>query len=239
MKLLPDRLRGSIPLRGLLRWRDLMRLTGALRHDSALIVAGAAREIPGGVEIDLEAAAGSSAFVPAPLQPVITYNERGAERVRITPGLVFGGIGWLAPTVQNTSIFSTTAPTIQPADEIYLRITAAPLLPAYEYGGANLWRGPLGTQLISAECIARNLGDPAPEDVTARGLVTTSSPHQSIVLTRNAVLYRRLGTRNDLGGYDPDVIGQRVYSFSTSVTVAGAYREFSLVSYLMPWLPAA
>lgn len=226
MKLLPQSLLDLIPRRGLLRWRDLHRLTAALRQKSAIFAPGSAREVPGGIEINLDDVSLETEL--RPLEPYAVYST--SMRVAVHPGLVFGGAAWIEPRIGWSSLFATTAPTLPPADEIWLKVTAQPVLKNYTYNGSAEHRAPMGTILVSAEIITRASAGAAFEDVTARGLVTAGS----VILVRDAVSFVRLGYRAD-DRYVADAIWQRIYSFAAATTGTSSDPEWTLDSNPLPW----
>jgi len=184
--------------KGILRWGEVREAANELRERSYLtMAASAAKEVAGGVVL---APALNAVFEIRPDH--LTLVENG-EDLTVRPGLVFGGCGWLEPTIGGASIFNTPAPLISGHPQVVvLEVTARPhvALDRIRSGGFDYvsYFAPHGMELLSARILT---AASMPADIKAQGTHSTSGFNEYLTLTRDATYHLALGTRRVDGTY--------------------------------------
>lgn len=165
---------GIMPSNGLLKWRDIIAATKALKNAGEIDVDGAnITETQNGVVIQapINRDAGST-----PFDAVIGSNG-SAIQTRITPGFLFAGTSFLVPKINGRNMLSAAARWITGAPKnIYIKVSWRPIIAndtAYNFAGGwssrDSVRFPQGIELLDAEIVCTNKDSPHEEGWTSTG----------------------------------------------------------------------
>lgn len=227
-----------MPPRGLLKFRDLIAATLALKRSGSIGVQDAKiTETATGVCIQtpINRAPGST-----PFDAVAILTPTGVETV-ITPGFLFAGKSFIVPEFRGHSILSKDCRNITGAPKgIYIKTTWRPYIaPAFQYlfnTATSLTekfsspRFPQGVELVSCKVVTTDAASPEAAGWTDAGdnnqvpaIIRQATAGDglsvSAAVTQNGISYERIAARDpDWEAFDP--IGE-IYPSSQAASGGG------------------
>lgn len=189
-----------MPSNGLLKWRDMIAATKALKNAGEIDVDGAnITETQNGVVIQapINRDAGST-----PFDAVIGSNG-SAIQTRITPGFFFAGTSFLVPKINGGNMLSAAARWITGAPKnIYIKVSWRPIIAndtAYNFAGVWLSRDsvrfPQGIELLDAEIVWTNKDSPQEDPAIIRRTIQSDGT-TSAELRQDGEHFERIAQRN-------------------------------------------
>jgi hypothetical protein len=203
--------------RGLLRHRDLRRITRQLKAGSNIDAQGVtSTEVGNGLKLFAQR---GTQRPPAPFE-VEAVSVDSVERTKVFPGLIFSGTSWIEPTIDGVSLFANPTPTLLgQKNYVYLKIGFRPYVPPGNYVNtprsfsARYDRAPSAVFATSAEVLNSDAAVPANLNAVLQMDTEgfTFGIGRYITITADGFLYYRLATHKDVA---PPLTTEGIYPAS-------------------------
>ena len=190
--------------RGLLRHRDLRRITRQLKDGSNIDAQGVtSTEVGNGLKLFAQRGTQSS---PAPFE-VEAVSVNSEERTKVFPGLIFSGTSWIEPTIDGVSLFANPTPTLKgQKNYVYLKVGFRPYVPPGNYVNTpksfseRYDRAPSSIFATSAEVLNSDAVVPANVNAVLQMDIEgfTFGVGRYITIISDGFFYYRLATHKDV-----------------------------------------
>lgn len=210
------------PLRGLLKWRDVIRVIDWVKTSGGITLAGSSSvETPTGLQIIPPATA---AVVP----PLTVSGLPGAAYV--SPGIIFAGAQWKAPVIAGQHLFHRPVLT-DLFPEVWLKVIIRAQIALATYTSSDWWKWegvilPEDDENPPVTIFADDVADHPNEP----GIIheVDISGDRSAYVVSDAVCYVHLATWSEAEQAYTNIDGgrQRLFLSSTPVSIGGGDYEY-------------